>query len=165
MPLKYASSILLPVEHVDGVTCVAFSPSGLLLASGGKRGELCVWRVEDGALLLSMPGESSVLSVAWEAPKDTRVFFGLQDGTIVSLSLSEVRYHQRLRYCCQRIATQECVRLVGALAHKYPVEHLSYESGKKLLATGAQRELRVLKALGGASVKVLLWRDGVTHGP
>ena len=69
---------------------MAFSPSGTFLATGGRLGEVCVWRIEDGSLILSFPGESAVLCAVWEDPGDSRIFYGLQDGTIASVSISEV---------------------------------------------------------------------------
>ena len=49
-----------------------------------------MWRIEDGSLILSFPGESAVLCAVWEDPGDSRIFYGLQDGTIASVSISEV---------------------------------------------------------------------------
>jgi len=66
----------------DGVNSVAFSPDGLLLASGSDDSTVILWRVEDGQLLRELKGHKDgyVFSVAF-SPEGKVVASGLA-GTI-----------------------------------------------------------------------------------
>lgn len=49
--------------HGAGVTCVAFSPDGALLASGGKDRAVVLWDVSDGTELARLTGHNAALGV------------------------------------------------------------------------------------------------------
>lgn len=92
MPLKYQQylHLLHSKGHSDTVTSIAFSPSGLLLASGSLDGRVCVWDINTSKLRYVFSGKSAVLSILWAPPGDCHVVCGMENGTIASLLISAV---------------------------------------------------------------------------
>ncbi|TFK83033.1 WD40 repeat-like protein [Polyporus arcularius HHB13444] len=126
MPLQYQplARLLHPEGHSDGVSTVCFSPNGLLLASGGMDGRVCVWSMCSNKLLYVFSGRSPVLSLAWLAASNDKLVCGMEDGTIASLTLAT-----------------DVIRLNGFLAHRFPVERLAICGTQ--LASGAHKEVKV----------------------
>lgn len=93
MPLLYQQSARLvhPEGHADGIATVAFSPNGLLLASGGMDGRVCIWSTRTYKLLYVFHGKSPVLSLLWLEASNEDLVCGMEDGTIASLRISVVR--------------------------------------------------------------------------
>eukprot|EP01062_Namystynia_karyoxenos_P069298 TRINITY_DN64814_c0_g1_i1.p1 TRINITY_DN64814_c0_g1~~TRINITY_DN64814_c0_g1_i1.p1 ORF type:complete len:624 (+),score=158.15 TRINITY_DN64814_c0_g1_i1:143-2014(+) len=50
---------LMFAEHTASVLCLSFSPCSTLLASGGRDGQLYIWRVEDGSVVHKLSGHTS----------------------------------------------------------------------------------------------------------
>ena len=93
MPLQYQQTARFQHRdgHSDAVAAVAFSPNGLLLASGGLDGRVCVWDVRSSKLLYAFSGKSAVLSLLWLEISNENLVCGMADGTIASLAISRVR--------------------------------------------------------------------------
>ena len=146
MPLQYQQHVTLSHSegHSSGVTCLEFSPSGSLVASGSMDGRVCVWEVDRGKLLYAFSGRSAVLCLLWIPPTDNCMICGMEDGTLASLTISEV--------CCAlfqsphlTLLVQGVISVEGFWAHKYPVEHLAFNGAQ--LASGAHKEVAVWSQL------------------
>ncbi|KAH9933283.1 WD40-repeat-containing domain protein, partial [Fomitopsis serialis] len=103
---------------------VAFSPSGLSLASGSLDGCVCVWDIASSTMRYAFAGKSTVLSMIWAPPNDGHIVCGMADGTIASLTM-----------------TKDTINVSGFWAHEEPVESLAYDGTH--LASGAHEELKV----------------------
>ena len=78
-------------DHEDAITAVAFSPQGLLLATGSLDGRLCVWNVQEGRLLYRHLGEHEISAIAWLPACEDELLFGTKRGNIVRLIITPVR--------------------------------------------------------------------------
>lgn len=94
MPLQYQQIARLRHSegHTNGITTLTFSPNGRLLASGGLDGRVCIWEISGHKLRYVFLGKSSVLSLGWLDKSNERLVCGMEDGTIASLTLSNVRF-------------------------------------------------------------------------
>lgn len=59
-------------RHRDSVYSVAFSPSGLFLASGSLGGQMYIWDIEEGQQVKSYKGTGDIFEVSWNK-EETRV--------------------------------------------------------------------------------------------
>ena len=97
MTLRYEEKATLASGHNRGITCVAFSPHGQYLASGGLDNRICIWSIDTFTLLHVVCGTSPVLSLVWEPPKDDTVFCGLADGSVATIQISIVSTQRQHR--------------------------------------------------------------------
>lgn len=96
---RTVGAIEAPKTLIDRVTALAFSPSGTLLATGSgapsRSGELKVWRVADGSLVMEMEDAHSDTIVGLEFSPDGKYLatastdrfakvFDLRDGSLVT---------------------------------------------------------------------------------
>ena len=102
MPLQYQPSARFQHSegHQDGITVLTFSPNGLLLASGGLDGRVCIWDMGNLKLQHVFSGKSAVLSLSWLEQSNEHLVCGMDDGTIASLTLFVVCYGDSLRLYC-----------------------------------------------------------------
>lgn len=145
------------LTRTSGVTTVAFSSAGSLLASGALDGRVCIWRVGDYFLLHMFSSNVPILSLVWAGDNEDTVICGLQDGTIVLLRITEVRpglvrSDITLTYSRSKRAAQRDLIITGFWAHAFPIECLAYTDG--LFATGAQEEIRVWRAYSAGSYDI-----------
>ena len=68
--------------HDGPVLCVAFSPDGKLLASGGADGTIRVWQVGDGVELACLEGHAKPVGSVAFGPDGGVLFSGGEDGTL-----------------------------------------------------------------------------------
>lgn len=57
--------LLILVGHVCKITCIVFSPSALMLATGCFKGWINIWSLIDGSLLQTYAGNGSTRSCCW----------------------------------------------------------------------------------------------------
>jgi len=77
-------------EHKERITSLAFSSGGDYLASASEDGVLVIWNIVNGAQVSSARFDSPVLSLAWDARRQTRLFIGCVDGTTVYIDNYQV---------------------------------------------------------------------------
>jgi WD40 repeat protein len=68
--------------HVGNVNCVAFSPDGKLLASGGADGTIRIWHVDDGQEVANFEGHPKGVTAVAFGPEGGVIFSGGEDGTL-----------------------------------------------------------------------------------
>ncbi len=74
-------------KHTDWITAVAFSPNGLLLASGDRNGSLYIWDPDSGQEIFSLPGHpGSIRALSWRGDSKVLASAGA-DGTIKTWEL------------------------------------------------------------------------------
>lgn len=77
--------------HADSVVCMAFSPAGTFLASGGEDGRLVLWDTEKGQSVARINMKSPVLCLRWVTDKpEPTVFCGCEDGRTLLVAGSKV---------------------------------------------------------------------------
>lgn len=84
--------------HTSGVNAVAFSPTGMYLASGGDDHSLVVWSLEDGALHQRMLVKSPITALAWHPGRRSTLFYGCEDGVVGVITDVSVRPHSILLF-------------------------------------------------------------------
>ncbi|KAG6370211.1 WD40-repeat-containing domain protein [Boletus reticuloceps] len=78
--------------HTAPLSCIAFSLSGSLLASGADDGNLIVWDPHKGQLLHRIAAKSEVTCLAWYPTLSrSRLLVGCADGTIALLERFEMQ--------------------------------------------------------------------------
>ena len=69
-------------KHTDWVTALAFSPDGVLLASGDRNGGLFIWEAATGSEFQNLRGhEKMIAALAWRGDSNL-VAAGSEDGTL-----------------------------------------------------------------------------------
>ncbi|KAI1786033.1 WD40-repeat-containing domain protein [Ganoderma leucocontextum] len=126
-PLQYERTAAFEDSPTGGVTSIAFSPTGVHLASAGLDCRVCIWRVADSSLAHNFAASSPILLLAWvPSHTDGMLVCGCQDGSIIALTTP----------------TPQVLRGSNLpRTHSFPVEHLAV-MGKRLVS-GAHTELAI----------------------
>lgn len=79
--------------HDGAILSMCICPDGRYLASGGADGRLIVWDTSSGEPLHRIDANSPILCMTWMelSGDDTKLFCGLQSGTLLEASVAEVR--------------------------------------------------------------------------
>ncbi|MBW4640571.1 MAG: NACHT domain-containing protein [Gloeocapsa sp. UFS-A4-WI-NPMV-4B04] len=107
-------------ETFGGITSVAFSPDGQLLATSDTKGEIKIWQVKDGKQLISCQGHLHwVWAIAFTP--DGRTLTSVADDYLVKL---------------WDVFTGECLRTLKG--HTYSVNAIALSPDGQILATSGQ---------------------------
>lgn len=129
--MEYKPKHLLQGGHDSPVTCVAFSPTGLFVASGDVDGRLVVWSVESGDVVWRCHGHAALLVLKWVTLMcGEYIFCGFGDG-----SLTVVEY------------TGGALTVAGYRVLDAPVECMALQTeSNNHLATGGANVITVWNA-------------------
>ncbi|KAI0323606.1 WD40 repeat-like protein [Cubamyces sp. BRFM 1775] len=117
------------VGHSDTINCLAYSPNGTYLASGGDDFVLIIWNALQGRLLYRLVFGSAVDAVIWHPVHPDTVIVGCADGTL-----------QQVRNFSMQ-SEQHDIHL-GA---RNTVHCLTYEATSGRLAIGMGEEVHVTR--------------------
>ncbi len=73
----------LELSHGGDVRCVAYSPAGIVLASGGMDDTIHLWRASTGELLNTLDSHSGDVNSIAFSPNDTYIASGSDDGKVI----------------------------------------------------------------------------------
>ena len=90
MDSAYKEHVRLAGGHSAGIAAVSFSPHGKLLATAGLDGNLCIWDVSSGDLAHVHRSNSAALSISWTPEDEDSLQYGMEDGYLVKLIISQV---------------------------------------------------------------------------
>lgn len=163
---EYHKPLAFPSGHTEiynegGIRCVAFSPDGKFLATGGlfRDRDVKLWDIEQGEQCWSITFEESAKSIVFSPDgryiathftADVVHVLRIQDGTAVPFDLDTEKW-------------------IGRSERKPPAEHTSEgirvsfsPNGKHLINLGANNTIRVRDIETGASVQTLTGTGGYT---
>lgn len=92
-------SILHTLKGYDkAINCLAFSPTGEFLATGGEDECLRIWSPHDAKILACISTKSPILCLEWDPIRRKRLFFGCQNGTVAFIdSFGKVKCTEQSR--------------------------------------------------------------------
>ena len=76
-------------EHHDAITCLAFSPTGEYLASGGGDSKIIIWSCTTGSMRQCFIAEGPITALLWPVHA-TKMFAGTANGSLISFQTDEV---------------------------------------------------------------------------
>ena len=116
-------------KHTDWIYAVAYSPDGVLIASGDRSGGLCVWEAKTGRLYLDLTDHKGpIYSVAWR--DDSNVLASAsEDGTIKLWDMNEGK-------------------VIKSIAVGKPVHDVSFDHQGRLLSGGRDKQAKLWDASG-----------------
>ena len=162
----YHKSVTFPTGYTTsynegGIRCIAFSPDGKLLATGGinQDRDIKLWGIALEELRWSVTEEESAKSIAFSP-----------DGTLVAAYFSDdVVYVFRVENGTPVVLTPDTKTWVRKNARKPPAQHTSESGhiefspdGKYLISLGRDRAIRIRDIETGAHVKTLTSAGGYT---
>ncbi len=164
---EYRRPLAFPSGHTEiynegGIRCVAFSPDGTFLATGGlyQDRDVKLWDIEQGEQRWSITFEESAKSITFSPDgryiaahftDDVVHVLRIEDGAVVQFNLDTEKW-------------------IGRNERKPPAEHTSEggrvsfsPDGKHLINLGANNTIRVRDIETGVEVKTLVGTDGYTQ--
>lgn len=69
-------------DRTAALNCLSFSPFGEYLAGGREDGKISIWDTENGRYTHCVDVKSPVVCISWDPARRSRIFCGLQNGTV-----------------------------------------------------------------------------------
>lgn len=119
--------------HTGEVWCVAVSPDGQLLATGGKDRTVCLWSTQSGALLQTLKAHRGVVTaVAFSGDGELLVSGGC-DGAVIAWRVETgeavARYDEASEVRCLAFSPQERLLAYGCKGGQVKFWRIASESG------------------------------------
>ncbi|KAI0323593.1 WD40 repeat-like protein [Cubamyces sp. BRFM 1775] len=127
----YVQLHVLKGGHSRNVNCVAFSPDGAHLASGGDDQALSIWHISQGRLLYRLLFKSAVDTILWHPVHPDTVIVGCANGTL-----------QQVHDFSDLLLTEQYDINLGA---RTTVHCLDYDATTQRLAIGMGEEVHLTK--------------------
>src|SRR2546429_3629670 len=80
------AELVVQTGHSAGISSVAFSPDGKILASGAFDGIIKLWDVQSGKELRTLLGRSGLFGAEWFSPSHYLLSFSQDGKTLASIS-------------------------------------------------------------------------------
>lgn len=155
----YVKKLCLQNAHSDVINCIAFSPTGKYLASGGEDSSVIIWRVSDGRFIYRLLFQSPVDALLWLPIHSESLVSGCRDGTITQGAKFRVvsRYYlinvQIIDVLGFQTEYDSIPIKFGAIG---PVICFAYSTDKRLLAVGHGHEVHITNCGEGTRGQPLL---------
>ena len=145
---------LRSIEGGRGIECVAFSPDGKVVASGGGEQPLKLWNADTGQVLHTLNGHGAKVTAAVFSPDAGLLASGAQDGVIKLWDVASGRELRSLTGHTGRIASLAFGADGGRLASG------SFDGSVKLWDVPKGSESRTLAGRSGRVLAVAFGPDG-----
>ncbi|KDQ11670.1 hypothetical protein BOTBODRAFT_177065 [Botryobasidium botryosum FD-172 SS1] len=145
----YVCQKVLRARHTSPITCLAFSPNGVFLASGGQDGRLFVWWSDGGESVCSINYDSPLQTLLWHPGQERLLISGYSDGCVIwsRFDLGHGSVSPRL---CRKLSV-----FSGT-----PVKVLAFDPSTNCLAVGSGALIKVYqrKLITGRYVRLAVYQ-------
>ncbi|XP_035829751.1 probable E3 ubiquitin-protein ligase HERC1 isoform X3 [Aplysia californica] len=132
--------------HIAPISALAFSPDGLMLASGCSKGWLNIWSIQDKCLLQTYTGMGNVRTLEWFAERCMAASFSRCKDVVILNYSSELFHTNRVLALARKSLKQQGImglnqakcflsllqRLPAMLQEQYQLEKTQVSSGDQL---------------------------------
>ena len=141
----------LNVGHKIRIECIAFSPSGKIIATGGYDGVIKLWDVRSGKEINTLKGHSSDVTSVSFSPDGKTIASGSEDKTI---KLWDIKSGEIIK------------TFVG---HEHTIEKLIFDPNNKKIISASERNVKVWDIQYGQEIKTIegqcIYRNSLAFSP
>ncbi|KAH9513367.1 putative E3 ubiquitin-protein ligase herc1 [Bulinus truncatus] len=95
--------------HIAPISALAFSPDGLMLASGCTKGWLNIWSIQDKCLLQTYTGTGTVKSLEWFVDRSIAACFSRCKDVVILNYTSELFHSNRVTALARKSLKQQAI--------------------------------------------------------